>query len=172
MVAIQLLDAAINQFQDSVVVGLDSSLVVGADITDFHIDALARYVKPGQVVIQLPKKVIAGDPWSASAFETYEIFDKATDADGRELEIVVVPEPILIRSRAADVDNSHANCYVCNGAVICVEFGDDKADEVANRILGELYPGREIVSLNTDAISQTGGGIHRPTQQQPRAKGQ
>ena len=145
--------------------------VIGADITDFHIDALARYVKPGQVMIQLPEKIIAGDPWSASAFETYEILKKATDASGRKFDIVVIPEPTKIRSAAKDFVNSYANYYVCNGAVICAEFGDDKADAEAARILGQLYPGREIVSLNTDAIGEAGGGIHCATQQQPRVKG-
>jgi agmatine deiminase len=143
--------------------------VIGADITDFHIDALARYVKPGQVLIQLPKKIIVGDPWSASAFETYEILKKATDAQGSKLDIVVVPEPVNIRSRATDFVNSYANYYVCNGAVICAEFGDDKADDEAARILGQLYPGREIVSINTDAIGEAGGGIHCSTQQQPKS---
>jgi agmatine deiminase len=142
--------------------------VIGADITDFHIDALARYVKPGQVLIQLPAKVIDGDPWSVSAFETYEILKKATDAQGKKLEIVVVPEPVNIRSRASDFVNSYANYYVCNGAVIAAEFGDDNADAEAARILGQLYPGREIVSLNTDAIGEAGGGIHCSTQQQPK----
>lgn len=142
--------------------------VIGADITDFHIDALARYVKPGQVLIQLPDKIIDGDPWSASAFETYEILKKATDAQGNKLDIVVVPEPVNIRSQAKDFVNSYANYYVCNGAVICAEFGDDHADEEAARILGQLYPGREIVSLNTDAIGEAGGGIHCSTQQQPK----
>lgn len=144
--------------------------VAGSDITDFHIDALARYVKPGQVMIQLPKKITAGDPWSASAYETYEILKKATDAEGRKLDIVVVPEPVKIRSRAADFVNSYANYYVCNGAVICANFGDDKADEEATRILSELYPGREIVSIDTDAIGEAGGGIHCATQQQPKSK--
>ncbi len=145
--------------------------VMGADITDYHIDALARYVKPGQVMIQLPKKIIDGDPWSASAFETYEILKKATDADGRKLDIVVIPEPAKIRSTADDFVNSYANYYVCNSAVICSQFGDDKADEDAAHILAQLYPGREIVSLNTDAIGEAGGGIHCSTQQQPRMKG-
>jgi agmatine deiminase len=144
--------------------------VKGADITDFHIDALARYVKPGQVMIQLPKKVIAGDPWSAAAFETYDILKAATDADGRKLEIIVVPEPVNIRSREKDFVNSYANYYVCNDAVICAEFGDDKADDEAARILSQLYPDRTIVSLNTDAIGEAGGGIHCSTQQQPKAK--
>jgi agmatine deiminase len=144
--------------------------VIGADITDFHIDALARYVKPGQVMIQLPEKIVAGDPWSAAAFETYEILKKATDAQGNRLDIVVVPEPVDIRSRAKDFVNSYANYYVCNGAVIAAEFGDDKADTEAARILGQLYPGREIVSLDTDAIGEAGGGIHCSTQQQPLTK--
>ncbi len=145
--------------------------VAGADITDFHIDALARYVKPGQVMIQLPRKIISGDPWSASAYETYEILKKVTDADGRKLDIVVVPEPVNIRSRAAEFVNSYANYYVFNGAVICANFGDDKVDEEVVRIMGQLYPGREIISLNTDAIGEAGGGIHCATQQQPRLKG-
>ena len=62
------------------------------------------------------------------------------------------------------------NYYVCNGAVICANFGDDKVDEEANRILGQLYPGREIVSINTDAVGEAGGGIHCATQQQPKIK--
>jgi agmatine deiminase len=144
--------------------------VAGADITDYHIDALARFVKPGQVLIQLPEKVIAADPWSAAAFETYEVLKKATDAQGRKLDIVVIPDPINIRSRSKDFVSSYVNYFVCNGAVISGEFGDDKADEEAARILGRLYPGREVVSLNVDAIGESGGGIHCSTQQQPMGK--
>ena len=144
--------------------------VKGADITDFHIDALARFVKPGQVMIQLPRKIIDGDPWSASAFETHEILKKATDAQGNKLDIVVVPEPTKIRSKAEDFVNSYANYFVCNGAVICAEFGDDNADAEAAHILGQLYSGREIVSINIDAIGEAGGGIHCSTQQQPLVK--
>jgi agmatine deiminase len=144
--------------------------VKGADITDYHIDALARFVKPGQVLLQLPEKIISGDPWSAAAFETYEVLKKATDAQGRKLDIVVIPEPISIRSRAADFVSSYVNYYVCNGAVLSAEFGDDKADDSAARILGQLYPDRKVVSINVDAIGEAGGGIHCSTQQQPMGK--
>jgi agmatine deiminase len=144
--------------------------VVGADITDYHIDALARFVKPGQVLIQLPDKIIDGDPWSAAAFETYEVLKNATDAQSRKLDIVVIPEPINIRSRSADFVSSYVNYFVCNGAVISAEFGDDKADEEAAKILGQLYPEREVISLNVDAIGESGGGIHCATQQQPLGK--
>jgi agmatine deiminase len=143
--------------------------IKGADITDYHIDALARFVAPGQVLIQLPKRADPQDPWSVSAFETYEILKRSTDARGRKLEIITLPEPINIRSSKADFVSSYVNYYVCNGAVISAEFGDRKADDRAGQILAALYPGRKIVSLNVDAIGESGGGIHCATQQQPKA---
>ena len=144
--------------------------VKGADITDYHIDALARFVKPGQVLIQLPEKVIADDPWSASAYETYEILKQARDAAGRKLEIVVIPEPDFnrIRSRARDFVASYVNYYVCNGAVIAPEFGDRKADAAAKEKLQGVFPEREIVQINIDGIAAGGGGIHCATQQEPK----
>lgn len=142
--------------------------VKGADITDYHIDALARFVKPGQVVIQLGRRVDRSDPWSVSAFETYEILKTAKDARGRKLDIVVIADPVRIRSRSRDFVSSYVNYYVCNGAVIGAEFGDDKADAEAAKMLQQLYPGREVVSLNVDPIGEAGGGIHCATQQQPK----
>lgn len=142
--------------------------VKGADITDYHIDALARFVKPGQVVIQLGDTLERSDPWSAAAFQTYETLKTARDAEGRKLDIVVIPDPIDIRSRSRDFVSSYVNYYVCNGAVIGAEFGDDKADGKARTILQQLYPKREIVSLNVDPLGEAGGGIHCATQQQPK----
>ena len=143
--------------------------IKGADITDYHIDALVRFVKPGQVVIQLGKSPDRSDRWSVAAFETYEILKSARDAHGRKLDIAVIPEPIKIRSRARTFVASYVNYYVCNGAVIGAEFGDTAADAKAKEILGQLYPGREILSLNVDPIGEAGGGIHCATQQQPAA---
>ena len=145
--------------------------VKGADITDYHIDALARFVRPGQVVIQLGESVDRSDPWSVAAFETYDVLKRARDAAGRKLDIVVLPEPDpdQIRSEAEDFVSSYVNYYVCNGAVVGAEFGDDSADEKAQNILKQLYPGREVVSLDVDPIGEAGGGIHCATQQQPGA---
>src|SRR5690606_26808305 len=116
--------------------------IIGAHITDYHIDALARFVKPGQLLIQMGGKIDADDPWSAAAFETHDILAAATDAEGRKLDMVILPEPYDIRSSNSDFVSSYVNYYVCNGAVIAAEFGDRKADERAAAILGKLYPGR------------------------------
>ncbi len=143
--------------------------IKGADITDYHIDALARFISPGRVLIQVPDQPDRADPWSVAAFQTYDILEKATDAAGRRFEIIRLPEPTDIRSAQSDFVASYVNYYVCNGAVICAEFGDRRADNEARAILASLYPGRKIVSLNIDAIGAAGGGIHCATQQQPKA---
>lgn len=142
--------------------------IKGADITDYHIDALARFVKPGQVLIQMGEEVDPSDPWSVSAFETHAILSTATDATGRKLEMVVLPEAHDTRVDSPDFVASYVNYYVCNGAVIAAEFGDKSADAKAAEILADLYPGREIVMLNTDTLGEVGGGIHCATHEQPK----
>lgn len=142
--------------------------IKGADITDYHIDALARFVKPGQVLIQMGETIDPQDPWSVAAFETHDILAEATDAKGRRLELVILPEPDAIRVDSADFVASYVNYYVCNGAVIAAEFGDKAADAEAAAILADLYPGREIVTLNIDRLGEVGGGIHCATHEQPK----
>ena len=66
-----------------------------------------------------------------------------------------------------DFAAGYINFYLCNGAVIAPEFGDDDADGHAYDTLQKLFPDREIVQLNIDAIAAGGGGIHCTTQQQP-----
>ncbi len=141
--------------------------VMGADITDYHIDALARFVAPGKIVIQLPDEIDESDPWSVSAYETFDILKAATDAKGRPFDFTVLPEPYDIRVDTDDFVASYVNYYVCNGAVIAAQFGDRQADQEAAQKLAALYPDREIVTLNVDPIGETGGGIHCATQQQP-----
>lgn len=142
--------------------------IKGADITDYHIDALARFVKPGQILIQMGDEPDPADPWSVSAFETHDILAAATDARGRRLEMVVLPEPYDIRVDSPDFVSSYVNYYVCNGGVIAAQFGDRDADREAARILRKLYPGREVVMLNIDAVGEVGGGIHCATHEQPK----
>jgi agmatine deiminase len=142
--------------------------ISGADITDYHIDALARFTGPGRVLIQLGDDVDPGDPWSVSGAETYDILASETDVQGRALEMVILPEPIDTRVESADFVASYVNYYVCNGAVISAQFGDKDADAKAMDILQSQYPDREIVALNIDAVGEVGGGIHCATHEQPK----
>lgn len=143
--------------------------IKGKDITDYHIDALARFVGPGRVLIQLTEEIDPDDPWSVSGHETLRILRAQTDANGRKLEILHLPDPVSIRSTKDDFVASYVNYYVCNGAVIAAQFGDKAMDAGAKQLLQSLYPGRTVEMLNVDPIGEAGGGIHCATQQQPKA---
>lgn len=144
--------------------------VSGKDITDYHIDSLARFVGPGVIYMQLPDQMDQYDPWSRAAFETFEILKDTADADNTILEVIDVPEPVITRSKQDDFVAAYPNYYVCNGAVICAQYGDEETDTISLTTLKELYPKREVVQLNVDALGEIGGGIHCATQQQPKSK--
>jgi agmatine deiminase len=142
--------------------------IAGKDITDGHTDFYARFVKPGIVVAALDS-----DPESYDHAVTrahLKILKSATDADGRQLEVVTLIAPTDIRATdaAEDFAAGYINFYVCNGAVIAPQFGDAKADAAAERTLQALFTGRTVVQLAIDGIAAGGGGIHCATQQQPK----
>ncbi len=135
--------------------------VYGQDITDYHIDSLARFTGPGRVLINLPDDPDPRDPFHMAALDTHD----ALEAAG--LGIEVIPEPEVRRVQSIDFVASYANYYACNGAIIAAQFGDAETDEIAEDALRRHYPGREIVTLNVDALGEVGGGIHCATQQMP-----
>lgn len=137
--------------------------VYGEDITDYHIDSLARFTGPGRVLINLPDDPDLDDPFHLAALDTY---DKLVEEG---LEVEVIPEPHKRRIKSTDFVASYANYYVCNGAVIAAQFGDKETDAIAVDALKRHYPGREIITLNVDALGEVGGGIHCATQQMPKA---
>ena len=141
--------------------------IKGKDITDGHTDFYARFTRPGTVVAAYDP-----DPESFDHAVTrrhLEILRTATDANSKKFEVVVLETPSQIRDKYANDDFAagYINFYVCNGAVIAPEFGDKKADTNAKRKLERLFPNRDIVQLNIDALAAGGGGIHCTTQQEP-----
>lgn len=133
----------------------------GEDITDYHIDSLARFTGPGRVLINLPDKPDKRDPFHQAALATYDTLVAAG------LAVDVIAEPTWRRIKSIDFVASYANYYVCNGAVIAAQFGDPQADHDAVAALHRHYPGREVITLNVDALGEVGGGIHCATQQMP-----
>jgi agmatine deiminase len=141
--------------------------LAGADITDGHIDTLARFVDEDTILVEKPVGP-PDDPWVRAAERTREQLAEATTRDGHPYEIVEIQQPAETRGQGEDYLSSYLNYYVVNGAVIAPEFGDTEADEAARTVLAGLYPDREIVMIDIDAIAEGGGGIHCSTQQQPR----
>ena len=144
--------------------------IKGKDITDGHTDFYARFARPGVVIAAYDP-----DPKSFDHAVTkrhLEILQTATDAKGRKLEVIILEAPSRIREKFANDDFAagYVNYYVCNGAVIAPEFGDARTDAAAERQLKRVFPEREVVLMNIDAIAAGGGGIHCTTQQEPKVK--
>lgn len=141
--------------------------IAGRDITDGHTDFYARFTSPGVVVAGFDSDPSSYD--HAVTKRHLEILRKATDAKGRKLKVLVLQGPSSVRKKYENNDFAagYINFYVCNHAVIAPEFGDVKADRNTRDMLRDLFPEREVVMLNIDAIAAGGGGIHCTTQQQP-----
>lgn len=131
------------------------------DITDYHIDSLARFTAPGRVLMNLPLHPDLSDPFHQAALDTHD----ALGAAGLDPDVIY--EPQKRRVKTFDFVASYVNYYTCNGAVIAPQFGDHTADTEAAKALRHHYPDREIIQLNTDTLGEIGGGIHCATQQWP-----
>ncbi|HEY6278410.1 MAG TPA: agmatine deiminase family protein [Streptosporangiaceae bacterium] len=141
----------------------------GHDITDDHIDGLARFTRPGEVIVDQPADPDATNVWAVSERQALTILRQSKDASGRLLRCRISRESATIppHENPALFVNVYVNWYVCNGAVLIPRFGDRPADDAARSLVAGLYPGREIVQLTIDNLAEGGGGIHCVTQQQP-----
>ena len=139
----------------------------GKDITDDHVDATSRFVRPGVVVVQVPPAE-RSDIWARDERRQARTLASATDAHGRRLRVIRITGPSMVRSTSPDFVDSYVNYYVANGAVIAPEFGDVAADASAKAALARSFPGRVVEQVKIDHLAAGGGGIHCVTQQQPR----
>ncbi|MFI9386715.1 agmatine/peptidylarginine deiminase [Kutzneria sp. NPDC052558] len=145
--------------------------VRGKDITDAHVDCLARFVAPGVVLLD---KAFPGGPadfWSQAADQARAVLAASTDARGKPIQVVDLPQPdpdrVAVRDPKAVI--SYANFYIGNTAVFMPKFGDAAGDDRARQILRDHFPDREVVPVSIDAIASGGGGIHCATHDQPAA---
>ncbi|OCW98486.1 agmatine deiminase [Alishewanella sp. HH-ZS] len=152
------------------------------DETDGHVDNMACFVKPGEVLLAWTDD--KNDPQYARSKAALDYLEASTDAKGRKIKVhkLPVPAPIIAKAEEyASVDQSMAaipreanarlagsyiNFYLCNGGLILPTF-DDPNDQVAAEILQRLFPAHQVVTVPGREILLGGGNIHCITQQQP-----
>jgi len=138
---------------------------ITGDMTDGHVDGIACFIEPGVVLFELDRS--APPEIAALERENRRALELASDARGRKLEIVdLVSEHEGIGADQALFCRSYINFYLPNGGLVMPVYGVP-GDDGVRAALREVYPGREIVTVDINAIAPGGGGIHCVTQQQP-----
>ncbi|MFC0213471.1 agmatine deiminase family protein [Paenibacillus chartarius] len=137
------------------------------DETDGHVDNIACFAAPGKVIIQT-----CYDPSDANYEITQEnlsILRSTKDAQGRELQIIELPQPPRVDFEDSRLTLSYLNFYFVNGGIILPIFGGTAAetDKQAVAALQAAFPERRIRTVDGMAIIKEGGNVHCTTQQMP-----
>ncbi|THC90826.1 hypothetical protein EYZ11_009712 [Aspergillus tanneri] len=142
------------------------------DVTDCHVDAAVRFVRPGVVVVSRPSDSKGNSEWMRVYEEIREVLDRETDAQGRKFEVHVIDEPdpkcLGCTPNEEDPAASYVNFYFVNGGLIVPAFGDPVTDAKAVETLQRIVPDRTIKSVQVNGLPRMGGVLHCVTQQVPR----
>jgi agmatine deiminase len=137
--------------------------IVGDD-THGHVDDIARFVGPRTVVAAVERN--KKDANHAALARNLRDLKRATDQDGRRLEVVELPMPGPVVMEGQRLPASYANFYIANAAVLAPVFGDPN-DRIALDTLARLFPARRIVPIYSRDFVWGLGAMHCMTQQQP-----
>jgi len=159
------------------------------DETNEHIDNIAAFLAPGEVVLAWCDD--PHDPQYAMSRADFDVLSHETDAKGRLLHITKLPvphQPVSVtesecaaylfaegedtREPGERLAASYVNFYFGNDCVLVPQFGGKFAadDARACEILRQSIPHREIVPVSARCILLGGGNIHCITQQIPKNK--
>jgi agmatine deiminase len=135
--------------------------------TDGHIDGFFALAGPGAGLLEITPD--SADPRFEILRENRRALELATDARGRRIQFIEIPE---LPREAAPTDGycrSYVNFYICNSAVFVPTY-DHALDAVAQDAVRRAFPDRQICPIPLGAIALGGGGIHCITQQMPQGR--
>jgi len=152
------------------------------DETDGHVDNICCYIRPGVVALHWCDD--PQDPQYAISRQALEVLQNSTDAKGRTLEVIKLPQPgpLYIQEDEADgidlaegshpriagerMAGSYINFYIGNSVVVYPQL-DPTYDAGVAELLAAQFPQREVIGIPAREILLGGGNIHCITQQQP-----
>jgi agmatine deiminase len=131
------------------------------DGTDGHVDNVVAFTAPGKALLQ--SSADRSHPNHVIAVSNYERLAKA------HIEVTEIPVlPYAQFESGRSIPVPYANLYALNGAVLVPTIGDP-ADADMLAIIGEQFPGREVIAVPGAVLAHGGGGVHCITQQIPDA---
>lgn len=133
------------------------------DITDGHIDGLVRFVDENTILTMTEEDYY--EMYDYTPKGDYNKVINAKNVAGKKYNIVTLP----ITAEEVEWLGWRANYlnYYAGNDVVLVPVYNDVMDAEALRILGTIYPDKEIIPIYGEILALLGGGIHCVTQQQP-----
>jgi agmatine deiminase len=153
------------------------------DETDGHVDNIACFARPGVVLLTWTDD--PDDPQQQISSDARERLEAATDAQGRSLEVVLLPSPGPLQISAEEAEGvdagegtqprragdrlaaSYVNFYLGNSRIV-YPLLDPRHDDEAAAILRRVFSDRDAVGVPAREILLGGGNIHCIPQQVPR----
>lgn len=137
--------------------------VTDQDVTDAHIDGMARFYDEKTLLTVSEDDFF--ELYEGIKEHDYDTLLSVKNAKGEAYKLIEFPMTAH-NAQGVEYKGSYLNYYIGN-EVILVPVYDDDNDELALKILAELYKGRKIVPIDVTALYQYGGMLHCITQQQP-----
>jgi agmatine/peptidylarginine deiminase len=148
------------------VLWIDYGNLTGDD-TDGHIDTLVR-IAPNYTLLYIG--------CDDETDEQYEDLKKMEDQlktfrtlSGEPYKLVKLPMPRAIFDEdGLRLPATYANFLVINGAVLVPTYNQPDLDAEAMRLIGEAFPGRDVVGIDCRSIIKQHGSLHCCTMQYPK----
>jgi agmatine/peptidylarginine deiminase len=148
------------------VLWIDYGNLVGDD-TDGHIDTLVR-IAPNDTLLYIGCDDEADEQYE-ELIKMEEQLKTFRTMEGEPYKLVKLPTPRPIY----DEDNerlpaTYANFLIMNGAVLVPTYNQHDLDAEAMRLIGEVFPDREIVGIDCRSVIKQHGSLHCCTMQYPK----
>ena len=144
------------------VMWIDHGSLVGDD-TDGHIDTIVR-VAPNDTLIY-----VGCDDKDDCQYEDFRQLEEQLKtfltADGRSYNLVRLPMPDAICEDGERLPATYANYLIINGAVIVPTYAQKEKDDEAMRLIAGVFPGRQIIGVDSRVIIRQHGSVHCCTMQ-------
>ena len=136
--------------------------VVDEDITDAHIDGIARFYDE-HTILTVSRKYFL-DMYVGIPQNDYDVLLSAKNANGKSYKLIELPMTAK-NVEGLDYKGNYLNFYVGNGVVLLPVYNDVN-DSKAIEIIANLYPNKKNISIDVSALYKYGGMLHCITNNQ------
>ena len=147
------------------IVWIDHGRLTGDD-TDGHIDTLVR-ICPDDTLLYVGCDDTADEQYEELRLMEEQLLTLRTPG-GRPYRLKRLPMPRPIYDGGERLPATYANFLILNGAVLCPTYGQPDLDAEAIRLIGEAFPDREMIPIDSRPIIRQHGSIHCCTMQFPK----